>query len=66
MLAATELGEIWGIVRRIGEQLRAYGLKTILDAAKMDPAVAWRGATALESRCRKNGARTPRLCLYGV
>jgi DNA polymerase V len=42
VLAATDLGEIWGIGRRIGEQLRTDGLKTALDVARMDPAVARR------------------------
>ena len=42
VLAATDLGEVWGIGRRIGEQLRADGLKTALDVARMDPAMARR------------------------
>ncbi|CAN5720929.1 Y-family DNA polymerase [soil metagenome] len=42
VLEATELGEIWGIGRRIGAQLREEGLKTALDIARMDPAVVRR------------------------
>lgn len=42
VLAATDLGDIWGIGRRIGEQLRADGLKTALDVAQMEPATARR------------------------
>jgi DNA polymerase V len=42
VLAATDLGEIWGIGRRIGAQLREAGLATALDVARMDPAVARR------------------------
>ena len=42
VLAATDLGEIWGIGRRIGEQLRADGLKSALDVARMDPTHARR------------------------
>jgi DNA polymerase V len=42
VLAATDLGEIWGIGRRIGEQLRGDGLKTALDVARMDPTHARR------------------------
>lgn len=42
VLEATDLGEIWGIGRRIAEQLRAKGLRTALDVARMDPVVARR------------------------
>ena len=42
VLATTELGDIWGIGRRIGEQLRAGGLTSALDVARMDPAMARR------------------------
>ncbi|MFM9427999.1 DNA polymerase V [Variovorax sp. GrIS 2.14] len=37
VLQATALGDIWGIGRRIGEQLRADGLETALDVARQDP-----------------------------
>ena len=42
VLAVTELGDISGIGRRIGEQLRADGLKSALDVAQMDPTAARR------------------------
>lgn len=42
VLAATDLGDIWGIGRRIGDQLRADGLQTALDVAQMEPATARR------------------------
>ena len=42
VLAATELGDIWGIGRRIGEQLQADGLRTALDVAQLDPATVRR------------------------
>ena len=42
VLAATELGDISDIGRRIGEQLRAEGLKSALDLAQMDPTAARR------------------------
>ena len=42
VLAATELGDISDIGRRIGEQLRAEGLKSALDVAQMDPTAARR------------------------
>jgi DNA polymerase V len=42
VLAATDLGDIWGVGRRIGEQLRAGGMTTALDVARMDPTTARR------------------------
>lgn len=42
VLAATDLGEVWGIGRRIAEQLRAAGMTTVLDVVRMDPVVARR------------------------
>jgi DNA polymerase V len=42
VLEATDLGEIWGIGRRIAAQLQEEGLKTALDVARMDPVVARR------------------------
>ena len=40
VLAATPLDEIWGVGRRLSEQLRDAGLATALDVACMDPSVA--------------------------
>lgn len=42
VLQATELGEVWGIGRRIGDQLRAAGLSSALDVARLDPAMVRR------------------------
>lgn len=54
VLEATELGEIWGIGRRIGEQLQAAGLRTALDVARMDPgAVRRRWSVVLERTVRE-------------
>jgi DNA polymerase V len=36
-LAATDVGEVWGVGRRIGKQLVEGGVKTVLDLIKMDP-----------------------------
>jgi DNA polymerase V len=33
---ATEVGEVWGVGRRIGEQLRAGGIHTVLDLVRAD------------------------------
>ena len=54
VLEATDLGEIWGIGRRIGEQLRAGGLKTALDVARLDAAlVRKRWSVVLERTVRE-------------
>ena len=54
VLEATELGEIWGIGRRIGEQLRSEGLRTALDVARLDPAtVRRRWSVVLERTVRE-------------
>ncbi|PZQ77821.1 MAG: DNA polymerase V subunit UmuC [Variovorax paradoxus] len=42
LLAATEVGDVWGVGHRIGEQLRADGVLTAFDLARMDPATARR------------------------
>ncbi len=42
VLAATDLGEIWGVGRRIAQQMRDQGLHTVLDVQRLDPALARR------------------------
>lgn len=42
VMAATDAGDVWGIGRRIAEQLRAEGVQTVLDVARMDPAMVRR------------------------
>ena len=39
LLAATDVGEVWGVGRRIGQQLNAVGVKTVLDLARLSPSV---------------------------
>ncbi|MCZ2498124.1 DUF4113 domain-containing protein [Xylophilus sp. Kf1] len=54
VLTATELGEIWGIGRRIGTQLQAAGLVTALDVARLDAAmVRARWGVVLERTVRE-------------
>ena len=36
-LAATDVGEVWGVGRRIGKQLNEGGVTTVLDLIKIDP-----------------------------
>lgn len=40
ILAATDVGEVWGVGRRIGQQLRDAGVKTVLDLARLSPSMA--------------------------
>ena len=38
LLQATDVGDVWGVGRRIGAQLQADGVHTALDLARTDPA----------------------------
>ncbi len=42
VLGATEVGEVWGVGRRISAQLNDHGITTALQLAQMDPVVARR------------------------
>ena len=42
VLAATKVGDIWGIGRRLSAQLEADGMHSALDVARMDPATVRR------------------------
>ena len=54
VLAATDLGEVWGIGRRIGAQLREAGLSSVLDVVRLDPAmVRGRWSVVLERTVRE-------------
>ena len=54
VLQATELGEIWGIGRRIGQQLRDAGLATALHVVRLDAAmVRARWGVVLERTVRE-------------
>lgn len=41
MLGATEVGEVWGVGRRMARQLQDGGIYTMLDLARMDPATVF-------------------------
>jgi DNA polymerase V len=47
---ATEVGEVWGIGRRISKQLNAGGIQTVQDLVRMDPATIRRGWSVLLER----------------
>jgi len=42
VLAATEVGDVWGVGPRIGKQLREGGIVTVLELARMDPGMVRR------------------------
>ena len=50
LLAATEVGDVWGVGRKIGAQLVAGGVKTALDLARLDPATVKRGWSVVLER----------------
>jgi DNA polymerase V len=39
LFAVTEVGEVWGVGRRIAQQLQDVGVKTVLDLVRMNPSV---------------------------
>lgn len=54
LLAATEVGEVWGVGRRIGKQLQEAGVNTVLDLARLSPAlVCSRWGVVLERTVRE-------------
>ncbi|MDO8778526.1 MAG: Y-family DNA polymerase [Burkholderiaceae bacterium] len=54
LLAATDVGEVWGIGRRIGQQLRDAGVQTALDLARLSPSmVRDRWSVVLERTVRE-------------
>ena len=54
VLAATEVGEVWGIGRRISKQLNEGGINTVLDLVRMDLAtVRARWSVVLERTVRE-------------
>lgn len=54
MLQATDVGEVWGVGRRIADQLRDGGVLTVLDLVRLDPAtVRRRWSVVLERTVRE-------------
>jgi DNA polymerase V len=54
ILAVTEVGEVWGVGRKIGAQLQAAGVKTVLDLKRLDPAIVkHRWSVVLERTVRE-------------
>src|SRR5450830_54119 len=59
LLGATEVGDIWGVGRRIGAQLIEGGVKTALDLSKLDPATVKRGWSVVLERTVRELRGTP-------
>lgn len=54
LMAATEVGEVWGVGRRIGQQLNEAGVHSVLDLARMSPSmVRQRWSLVLERTVRE-------------
>ena len=54
ILAATDVGEVWGVGRRIGQQLRDAGVTSVLDLARLSPSmVRDRWSVVLERTVRE-------------
>ena len=54
LLQATEVGDVWGVGRKIGAQLRENGIHTALDLQRMNPAAAKAGwSVVLEKTVRE-------------
>ena len=54
LFAATEVGEVWGVGRRIGQELRDAGVNTVLDLARLSPSmVRGRWGVVLERTVRE-------------
>lgn len=54
VMAATEVGEVWGVGRRIGAQLVDAGIKNVLDLVRLDPmTVRRRFSVVLEKTVRE-------------
>ena len=50
ILGATDVGEVWGVGRRIAEHLKAQGVVTALDLKRMQPAAARAGWNVIFER----------------
>ncbi len=54
LMQATEVGEVWGVGRKIGAQLKEAGIHTVLDLVRLDPAtVKRRWSVVLERTVRE-------------
>jgi DNA polymerase V len=56
---ATEVGEVWGVGRRISKQLTEGGIKTVQDLVRMDAATIRRGWSVVLERTVRELQGTP-------
>ena len=59
VFTATEVGEVWGIGRRISKQLVDGGIKTVQDLVRMDAATVRRGWSVVLERTVRELQGTP-------
>ncbi len=54
LMAATDVGEVWGVGRQIGRQLKEAGVNTVLDLTRLSPSlVRTRWSVVLERTVRE-------------
>ena len=56
---ATDVGEVWGVGRKIGEKLREGGVHTVWDLMNLDPATVRRGWSVVLERTVRELQGTP-------
>ena len=59
LLAATDVGEVWGVGRKIGKQLQDAGIQTVLDLQRLDPAMVKRRWSVVLERTVRELQGTP-------
>ncbi len=59
VLAATEVGEVWGVGPRISRQLQDEGVRTVLDLVRIDPATVRRRWSVMLERTVRELQGTP-------
>ena len=62
LLAATEVGEVWGVGRKIGAQLQDDGIHTVLDLQRLDPSMVKRRWSVVLERTVRELQGTP--CIH--
>ena len=66
LLAATDVGEIWGVGRRLSAQLNQVGIRTALDLAQADPATVQRRWSIVLAKTVRELNGTPCLTLDDI
>ena len=63
LFAATDVGEVWGVGRHIGQQLNAAGVQTVLDLAKLNPSMVRSRWSVMLERTVRELQGEPCICL---